>query len=286
MSTATLTPASEVAAERIRYFEAAEEICTRLANGEERTPDDDLVFAAIPWNEREIIANVDRLKRVKETLTRAGSPAELAAAKKLAEELPEQHREERSKLQEQLQAIEDRLAQINREERDAASRLSVMEGARAALRVLGPPTLKIAIERLRANLRDKLNPQIGECVNRQNWINNVLSWDIGNGSVCDEIIRTHWSSVSSEEIRNCIVRPSAPPKIHPDRNEHGWSPTTPSNPSAPAPSIDRAKWNELRSALTAELPTVEERLAALKKEQTDACKQIDDLLDYYWLNNG
>jgi hypothetical protein len=248
--------AAEISQQREKLHEASEFSLARMARGALQTWDDTQVFDALGWDRDRVAREVHRVKMALATLAEAGTPAELAAAQKRAQEIAESNAAARPAIQKQADELQARLASMDEKERAAAAEFERRNSARQRSRDWAPAHAKAAAEKYRQYMSVAIGQELSDKQARVRAIENVLALSFG---------------AREQILLHCASLPPNHP-AYPQQTGKMMKPRT----------VDPIAWEGYRLELIAEGERLMNELQPLLATRREFDAEAARCLDYYW----
>ncbi len=261
--------AGEIIARQERLHEAAEGILRELVAGGFASADDDIIFRELGWDERRVNAEVDRVRLARNSLAVAGGPAAIKTSEKRLAKITSDNAAAKPALQQQIAELQDRLAEMERLEREAQADVNRRTLARDRLKHYAPAHVKLAAQRIRHNAKSMHGGRVAELEQRIKTIDAVLKLSLQDDV---EQILLHCGSFPSDH-------PAAPVVVDGEKvvPQFGWDTYMQELRSERLTAA--AELERLLPELQGDLNAAEELQLAYYWDRVDESKPVSDEFD-------
>lgn len=266
MKKPTPSLAARLASERRDLLDAAEQECSRLADGDEVTPDAQMVFDALQWSKEDVRRETGRLEAVRAQQVIAGTTEEREKASEAAATAEKTLAEKRPAIEAQLAKLQGELRSLEATAANARRKVEQQQAAVTTLRQFVPKHI-----REQANARWKLGDapailgDIREITARIDSIKSVLAIPRPR-SVVDWPPLPH-EQLAAEHAKNA-EREDLLTEL---RLRNGYI----------AKLLNSSAWSMYLTELEDELPDLEQNLTFAERAKAGIDAEIERLLDFY-----
>ena len=240
-----------------RLLAGYEAICKKLAEGGDRTPDDELVFHAVAKDPETVERDVSLFREVLRHQKFAGSETDRAKARQTLDAAQNKQAVEAPALHQQITDLQTKLANLDNDMMTAQADVARRETSVEWLRNIDtlPTHVRDGYKSMHKQLNNRLRPAIGKLESRLKTIDGVtgMRWET-------HIDPQHQNAVNHARHHNPAVV---------SENVKG-------------PRIDDDAWVRYRNELENERVELVQQLRPLKQQYDRELETVEKMLDY-WL---